>query len=299
MTDNEYLETKLEEQTLTPGSLALRDLEKRGDEVKALLERKLPESNPTIKPGGSRAKGTMIKVAYDLDIICYFPRDDDDVGGTLKEIYETVEKVLAENYRVERKPSALRLREKAGVHPGMDFHVDVVPGRYIDGQSGDVFLYQHTAEKDRLMTNLEEHIDHVKRSGVIDAIRLMKLWRCRNGLRIKHFALELLVIDLLSSMKGARLTNQLTFVWEKFRDESDSLSITDPANENNDLSDLLNAHVRSELSMVARSTLNVIETSGWEAVFGKVEDSDGADQRKLRLQAAVASVTAPTRPWSA
>ncbi len=33
------------------------------------------------------------------------------------------------------------------------------------------------------------------------AIRLLKLWRVRNGLRIKHFALELLAIKLL---KGRR-----------------------------------------------------------------------------------------------
>jgi hypothetical protein len=241
----------------------------------------------------------MIKAAYDLDIICYFPRDDEDVGDTLKEIYEKVEQVLEAEYRVERKASALRLYDKAGDDPGMDFHIDVVPGRYIDGQSGDVFLYQHGVEKERLKTNLEKHIRHVKDSGVINAIRLMKLWRFLNGLRIKHFALELLVIDLLSGKTGGSLTSQLTHVWTKFRDESDSLSITDPANENNDLSELLNVLVRSELSSIARSTLSLIETSGWEAVFGKLEKPEDVEQKKSKLQAAVASVTSPTKPWSA
>lgn len=299
MTDNEYLEKKLDEQTLEKDSPELKNLEKRGEEVKTLLEKHFSDSNPTIKYGGSKTKGTMNKEAYDLDIICYFPRDDEDAGGTLKEIYEKAEKALQDDYRIERKPSALRLRDKAGDQPGQDFHIDVIPGRYIDGQSGDVFIYQHGAEKERLKTNLEKHIAHVKDSGVVDAIRLMKLWRCRNGLTIKQFVLELLVIDLLSGKKSATLTSQVTHVWKKFRDESDSLSVTDPANENNDISELLNAGVRAQLSSVAKSTLNLIETSGWEAEFGKLEDSGSGDEKKQKLQAAVAAVSTPTKPWAA
>lgn len=299
MTDNEYLKKKLEEQTLKKDSSELKDLETRGSEVKALLEGAFPESSPTIKYGGSRAKGTMVKAAYDLDIICYFPRDDEDAGGTLQDIYEKTEEALQDDYWIERKPSALRLRNKSDDQPGVDFHIDVVPGRYIDGKTGDVFIYQHAAEKQRLKTNLEKHINHVKNSGVVDAIRLMKLWRYLNGLAIKHFALELLVIDLLSSKKSGTISTQLTYVLEKFRDESDDLSVTDPANENNDLSDLLNDGVRSQLSMVAGSTLALVEGSGWTAVFGDLEDAGEDDDKKQRLQAAVASVSRPTQPWSA
>lgn len=298
MTNNEYLKKKLDEQTLKEGGQELNDLEQRGDGVKELLKKKFPDCSPTITYGGSKAKGTMIKEAYDLDIICYFPRDDEDAGGTLKEIYGRVENALSDDYRVERKASALRLRDKVGDDPGMDFHIDVVPGRYIDGESGDVFLYQNGVERERLKTNLEKHIRHVKASGVIGAIRLMKLWRFLHGLRIKHFALELLVIDLLSDKKGESLTNHLTHVWTKFRDESDSLSIEDPANENNDLSELLNTQIRSELASVARLTLTLIDTTGWEAVFGKLEGA-GENQNASRLRAAVASVNTPTRPWSA
>lgn len=299
MTDNEYLAKKLDEQTLQEGTAELRDLNKRGDEVKKLLKEHFSDADPTIKYGGSKAKGTMIKEAYDLDIISYLPREDDEAGKTLKEIYEEAEKALQDSYRVGRKPSALRLREKAGSDPGLDFHIDVVPGRYIDGHSGDVYIYQHAAQKERLKTNLEKHIADVKESGVVDAIRLTKLWRCRNGLTIKHFVLELLVIDLLSGKKSASLTNQLTHVWTKFRDESNSLSVTDPANENNDLSELLNFSVRSQLSMVARSTLNLIESTGWEAVFGKLAASGSDEEKKSKLQAAAASVGTPTKPWSA
>ena len=297
MTDNEYLAKKLEEQTLAESSAELKDLNSRGEAVKGLLEKHFADSKPTIKYGGSKAKGTMIKESYDLDIICYFPRDDEEAGGTLKEIYEETEKALQADYRVERKPSALRLRDKAGAMPGLDFHVDVVPGRYIDGKTGDVFIYQHAADKDRLETNLEKHIGHVKDSGVVDAIRLAKLWRYLNGIGIKTFALELLVIDLLAKEKSTSLTSQLTEVWTKFRDDSDSLGITDPANEGNDLSELLNAGVRLQLATVAKKTLSVVTTAGWESVFGKLESGDGKEA-KAKLSAAVTAVSAPTKPWS-
>src|SRR5262245_58526489 len=135
MTDNEYLTRKLAEQTLKQGSAELEDLNKRGDEVREALKEHFSDSDPTIKYGGSKAKSTMIREAYDLDLICYFPRDDDEAGKTLKEIYEETEKALQDYYRVERKPSALRLRDKSGSNPGLDFHIDVVPGRYIDGDS--------------------------------------------------------------------------------------------------------------------------------------------------------------------
>lgn len=300
MTDNEYMQEKLKEQTLEEGGAELKDLDRRRGEVQTLLEKHFSDSDPTIKYGGSKAKGTMIKEAYDLDIICYFPRDDEDAGKTLKEIYEETEKALQGDYRVERKPSALRLREKVGNDPGLDFHIDVVPGRYMEGDAGDVYIYQHAAEKDRLKTNIEKHIGHVKKSGVIEAIRLMKLWRCRHQLQIKHFVLELLVIDLLAGKKSSSLTTQLTHIWTKFRDESKSLSVTDPANENNDLSALLNDSVKAELAMVARSTLNTIDSSGWEGVFGKLEDSDNNGGKKSqKLQAAVAAVSSPSKPWVA
>lgn len=298
MTDNEYLAKKLDEQSLKEGSAELKDLDSRATEVEEILEKAFPDSNPAIRIGGSRAKGTMIKEYYDLDLTCYFPHDDDDASGTLKDIYEQTEKALQNDYQIERKASALRLRGKTGDLTGLDFHVDVVPGRFIDGDDGDVFIYQHAAEKDRLRTNLEKHIEHVKDSGVVDAIKLMKLWSRRRALGVKTFVLELLVIDLLAKRKSASLSAQLTHVWQKFRDESTSLSVKDPTNENNDLSKILNDVVKAQLSTAAGATLSLIEASGWESVFGRLEDSDDAGGKQQKLQAAVAAVSRPTKPWA-
>ena len=294
MTDTEYLNAVLRDQTFAPGCDELKTLQEHRKEVEQLLLKHFEESTPTIKYGGSRAKGTMIKESYDLDVVCYFPRDDNAAGENLKEIYENTETALRGEYFTERKTSAIRLKDPKNF---TDFHIDVVPGRYVDGDDGVVFLYQSSGDKDRLKTNPEKHIEHVRDSGLQDPIKLMKLWRVRNGIAVKTFALELLVIELLKHRKKATLPNQLLHVFTTFRDDKENLSIEDPANPSgNDLSELLNETVKSLLSSAAATTLRQIEGTGWKTVFGPVPEED----RTAALENIAISIPAASRqkPWA-
>lgn len=269
MSDNKYLEDILESQTLDSNGQEMKDLRSHRTDVDNLLRKKFEKCPPTIRHGGSKAKGTMIKEAYDLDITCYFDRDEEDAGDTLQKIYENVETALADDYLITRKPSALRLKSRDISQWSTDFHIDVVPGRFIDEKNEDVFLYRSSGEKGRQKTNLDVHIEHVKGSGVTNAIRLMKLWRARNFLSVRHFVLELLTIELLKSKKLVEISEQLKHVWKELRDNVDNITIEDPANPTgNDLSELFNQTVRYELSSNAKRTLELIERSGWEPVFG-------------------------------
>src|SRR5690606_29036154 len=83
------------------------------------------------------------------------------------------------------------------------------------------------------------------------------------------------------------LANQLEHVLAEFRDRSDSLSIADPANANNDLSELLNGTVRFNLQSAAEATLKTVEENGWEAVFGPVERKEKAAALSRLAAAAV------------
>src|SRR5687767_2863600 len=151
MTPNEYLAEVLSAQTLASNSPELKDLQERRAEVEEHLREHFDDSSPTIRYGGSKAKGTLIKESYDLDIVCYFPHDDTTAGETLEDIYNNVAAALEKDYSVERKRSALRLRDKNMV----DFHIDVVPGSFTDDSETDCFLYQENGEKCRLKTNLQ------------------------------------------------------------------------------------------------------------------------------------------------
>jgi hypothetical protein len=296
MTTNEYLEAVLKAQTLADESDEIKALQKHRAEVEALLRDHFHDCSPTIRYGGSKAKGTMIRESYDLDIICYFPHDDTAAGATLEEIYTNVRKALEKDYLVEPKTSALRLKHADRECLGVDFHIDVVPGRFTDESKTDTFLYQDSAEKKRLKTNIDVHIDYVRDSGVTDAIKLVKFWKVRNGLSMKHFVLELTVIKLLSGMKRSSLSSQLEHVWTEFRDNIDGLTVEDPANpEGNDLTDALDA-ARDSLRSAARRTLQLVEASGWEAIFGEIENKVTAETTE-RLRRVAAGVAAPTRPW--
>lgn len=295
MKPNEYLAKVLSTQTLASNSKELKDLQERRAEVEEHLRKHLEDSSPTIRYGGSKAKGTMIKESYDLDIVCYFSHDDTGSGETLEDIYNNVRKALAEKYFVEPKSSALRLKDASDTSHGTDFHIDVVPGRFTDEKEADAFLYISSGDKNRLKTNLDVHVAHVKDSGVTDAIRLMKLWKVRNRLSVRNFILELAVIELLNSKKSATLETQLKHIWTELRDNVDDLTVEDPANpKGNDLSELLNA-ARYELSAAARRALDSIDSSGWDSVFGPMEEKD-SKENIAALRRAVAVAT-PTRAW--
>lgn len=289
MSDQEYLDAVLADQALEEGDVELEELRQHRKDVEELLRKRFG-SLPSIRYGGSKAKGTMNRESYDLDVTCYFPRDDDSAGNTLSEIYDTVEARLRENYWTERKGSAIRLRSRDDLRA--DFHIDVVPGRFVDGDDGDVHLYRTTGEKAYLKTNLQVHVEHVKNSGVVPAIRLLKLWASRNTVGIKTFALELLAIELLRGRKSRALSDQLEHVLREFRDSSEDLAIEDPANPHgNDLSALLSSGVRFSLEVVARITLQRVEDEGWEAVFGPVDIPEKAAKvAALKRMAAAATV---------
>lgn len=294
MTPGEYLTEVLNDQTLSGESDELADLRDERERVESLLCDAFG-SAPVIKYGGSKAKHTMVKASFDLDVLCYFPRNEGTAGDTLKEIYDSVEEVLRDDYLVERKRSALRLLDPDSEHYA---HVDVVPGRFVDdGARGDVYLYQESGEKERLKTNPDVHIEHIRDSGVRDAIKLAKVWNVRERLGVKTFVLELLVIEVLADKKEDSLPDQMVYFFETVRDEVDEISIEDPANrEGNDLSDLFNTATKSVLSAASSRALNHIESDDWEAVFGPVEERSTREKAEA-LKAASASAGG-SKPWS-
>jgi hypothetical protein len=295
MSDDQYLNDLLESQQLEEGCEELVALDDERDKVDALLKEAFPNSDPNFTHGGSRAKGTMIREDYDLDEVCYFDNDDTQPGDTLEEIYTNVAEILDEKYVVERKRSALRLKSKKG----KDLYIDIVPGRYVDDSGTDVFLHQNEGDKERLKTNLEVHISHVRDSGCTDVIQLGKLWRARNGILIRTFPLELLIIEVLNKDNSGTLQDRFERVLTAFIDEIEDLTIEDPANPTgNDLSFALTEELREKLRSVAEDTLKAATEYGWEHVFGSVEKKAVSLPRVAVLTAAATAVGGAAPPWA-
>ncbi|MFA5961526.1 MAG: nucleotidyltransferase [Parcubacteria group bacterium] len=297
MKTQEYLEKVLKLQTLDEKSEEIKALRSERDKVENLLRTHFEDVPISIQYAGSYKKGTMIRESYDLDMTCYFNNGDDSGGATLEEIFSNVQQALASEYHVYPKRSALRLQSKDSENR-VDFHIDVIPGRFVDGDKGDVYIFQAEGEKDRLKTNLEKHVNHITGSKLIDTIRLVKLWKELNQLDAKTFIIELLVIKLLEDTTDS---NGLDVCFESFLTEViekiDNIALEDPANPSgNDLSGILSEGVKAGLKSLAEKILISIENERWKDIFGEVEEADD-EEKKRAINEARQSNSVPINPW--
>lgn len=300
MKPNEYLQKILAGQIITSESVEAKALDAHEAIVKKLISDAFPDDNPVIRRGGSFAKGTAILESYDLDVPVYFTKDTPTGGKSLKDIYEAVESALGGSYIIERKTSAIRLHGTGNDAP--DFHVDLVPGRFIEGNEGDVFLHRtDDPERDWMQTNLDTHIKHIKESKRQPVIRLLKLWRKRTGQnQLRTFILELLAIKALQGRGTDDLSSQLKSFWQYVIDHEKSLSVEDPANSNNNLAGAVDVARMGLVSQSKLATASIEDESlGWESVFGTPPE-DAKSNENVAYVAALASVasSSPHKPWS-
>jgi len=292
MSNEDYLRKLLESQEVKPGSPEMKEMDGARAQVEEIIRDNFGGSNPAIRYGGSRAKGTMNLDGYDLDIICYFPHEEHAVGETIAEIYDNVQLALQEDFVVEPKTCALRVKGKNK----NDLHVDVVPGRFVDDTKTTAFL--RFGPDSRLKTDPHKHIDHVRNSGRRDIIRLAKLWNNVNDVGLKTFPLELLVIESLKGDSDSGLVDLFEHVLHKFAYEIGQLHIEDPANPTgNDLSEIFNDTMRQRVSRIAAANLKVGESAGWENIFGPLEMASTDVSYVDILKSAAAASSHRSGPW--
>jgi hypothetical protein len=252
MTANEYLAGLLAQQDLTNAELkTLRDLR---DQIQGQLS--VLQGNPRFYYAGSFGKHTMIRQRYDLDIVIYWPHA---VTYTMEGIYNAVGQELQKHWKVVRsKTVSWELPFEGG------FHVDVVPGRALDGSFRESNLFR-TDTRTTLKTSLKTHIDTVRQSGRRDAIRLMRLWRERKGVPFKKsFLLELMTISGCSGTRFDDLSAQVWAALHYVRDNILGCNVLDTANTNNSLSDDLTPGDRQGIYRAARAST---QAKYWSEVF--------------------------------
>jgi len=268
----------------------LNNLKRYREEVEKFIRENFGEE-PITRYAGSKAKGTMIAESYDLDIICYFPHDNE---MTLKELHDEVERVLSLHYLIERKASAIRIKKKEnGVEK--DYHIDVVPGKFIEGNSGDAFLHIVYGEKERMQTNIDTHISYITKSKFQDIIKLLKLWKVRNNiLPLKTFVLEIFTVKTLNeSIKNSNLSDQLKEIFLCLRDQIKNIRLEDPANSNNIVTNALTAVEKNIISSKANDSLTILkdnkdELSAWQKIF---------DEENINKSLGNNVISNPSKPW--
>jgi len=222
MTPHEYLVEVLGAQEMREQDLrAIRSLR---EELTSYLGRQLG-SGPRIYYGGSYGKDTMIREAFDLDLVVYYPHTD---SSSLAQIFGTVHRALVNgNYEVHPQTVALRLPYQA------EFHVDVVPGRALDASFLYATLYKNSQPPSTLQTSLKKHVDAVRKSELRQIVRLLKIWRLRNRVPLKSFALEILAARALAGQFRHDYSKALLATLQFMARELSTVRLEDPANRNN------------------------------------------------------------------
>jgi len=221
----------------------LETLRRLRSEIESTL-RRVYSASPRFYYGGSYGKNTLIRESFDLDIVMYFAATD---PRSMKSLYYLVLKTLQDaNYVVRAKNVALRLPYDGG------FHIDVVPGKAQDATFYYATLYKSEEDSTR-QTSIKKHIDTVRQSDVRELIRLMKLWRYRNGFDWSSFALEQTTIRALAGNRSADLSVQMTKVREFIKDNILTVKLIDPANTNNEIQ--MSVGLRLQLKNAATQSL--------------------------------------------
>ncbi len=255
MTNEEYLRSLLEREELSDREIS--DLQRYREQIEGQL--RSMGGSPRFYYGGSYAKRTMIRSAYDLDIVVYWPND---CGYSIKDIYYEVGNILKQVW-IFVNPKTVAWE----IPINESFHIDVVPGRALDGEFRKANLYRRDRDS-TLLTSVHKHIEVVKDSGLTDVIRLIKLWRVRYDVPLKKsLALELITVDGCERMKDKTLEEQLIRALIYLREKIMDLRIIDPANTNNVLCDEIRYDERDLIRQCAIDALNRFCQGGWEQVF--------------------------------
>lgn len=205
-----------------------------------------------IIPSGSRAKGTAISLASDVDYLISLTNNCNANNDGLRGIYNSLFNTINQKYQNVRK-------QNVSVRINLDgLEVDITPARIHIGNTNDHSLYMSKQDTWK-QTNIQRHITDVSQSNRLNEIKLLKIWRELNNLDFPSIYLEYLLIDSILSNKQSGLVNLENNFYhvlqELAKDSSNPLdeSVTDPANSSNVLSDLLDDVEKEKIISQAKS----------------------------------------------
>jgi len=194
---------------------------------------------------GSYAKGTRVRGATDIDILVSLgPRTPLDADKLYERCFDFLK-------RKELKPT--RLNVAIGLQQrGLSIHV--IPARQEWGGSNDHRIFE-TEHQRVTRTNFDTHLRVVKESGLIEEIRLLKIWRNLRSLRLPSFCLELAVLDALHNSRPNQPAANMGTVLRYLKDTLPNAPLRDPANFENRVSDDLIKHEKLAISEAAAESL--------------------------------------------
>lgn len=205
---------------------------------------------------GSRAKKTAISLSSDIDLFVSL-RGNKNIY--LRDIYDSLHEYLNLSYVNLRKQNvSIRVTLLSDPLINRKIDVDITPGVRQPGSSSDHSLYVYK-ESTWKKTNILKHIFDISFCKRNNEIKLLKIWRERNGLAIPSIYLEYLVIDILrhKSTHESMIGYNFYYILSELAKENQNplfKKIIDPANSNNILSNLLTENEKKRVITSARES---------------------------------------------
>ncbi len=262
-----YLQDLISDQRIPKQSLNEMQNDREKIEKVLLSLEDLPQ--PTFYYGGSYGKDMIIADAFDLDLVVYYPTN---IQWSIRDLFFKILAQLQRNfqdvYNVKPKNVAIQIDKRE------DYHIDVVPGKRLPNNEEDAWLYKNKTGQ-RFKTSVKKHIGIIKECGRRDVLKILKLWKLRNLLEIPSFLLELIGIRALEAERERiPLDRAAMAVWQFIADQLLQITINDPANSGNILTDedVITESQKGHIIRVAKWTLQLAKQGSkndWEQILRK------------------------------
>jgi hypothetical protein len=205
-----------------------------------------------IIPSGSFLKGTAIKGAADIDLLISLKNQ---APFTLKEIYESLYDFLNQSYSAQKQNVSIGI-----IYQGIK--VDLVPAKKQPNVTHPHSIYvskQDTWTK----TNINMHINLIKKSPHRNVIKLLKIWSKLNRLDFSSFVLEMTVLEVLRKKRVLGIDKKFLSVLEYIIEEFEYAKIYDPANTNNVISDSIS---NDQKDRIIQAAITSYHSEFWENI---------------------------------
>lgn len=225
----------------------------KAEQVKNILHQNFKDDLAVIpKFHGSIVKGTSI-YGSDIDILLQFKKD----FGTLADVYYYVSDFIFDEFK-DAKLEGIR-EQKHSI--GMEFkikeeikRIDIVPSRQTGNKNDDSFLFVNntgffekpTYKKTNSLKQLESLAFSSREKRIV---KLLKVWKTENNLKIKSIHLEWLAKKAFQQKSlpnniDRALADVICFIATNI----EYIRIVDPANSNNIISDTLTIQQKGTIS---------------------------------------------------
>ncbi len=215
-----------------------------------------------ILDSGSRAKGTAISLASDVDYLVSLTSGCNDNNGGLKGCYDSLFTKLSNTYTSVRKQNVSVRINLSGLE------IDITPARKQNGNTNYHNLYLSKSNS-WTQTNIQKHITDISQSGRTNEIKILKIWRELHQIDFQSIYLEYLLVNNILLNRSKDINSLGDNVWHAFNElaktQGNPLTsrIVDPANSNNILSDLL---TNAEKNKIISQAQTAIRQTNWNQI---------------------------------